>query len=91
MTLPLITLDIAQIDRNLLTDLDDDATGWDLYEAEYEGATVSNQRYQVVFSADAGRAGIVFCGSGSSGQTSWTDAASPDEAMHLFHADEMRG
>ena len=86
----MLRLDIVQIDRNLLADIDGDTTGWELYEGEDPHATVANQAFQVVFSPDHRRAGIVFVGSGSSGHTSWTDATSPDEAMQLFHDDDLR-
>lgn len=82
-------IEITHIDHNLLADIDNQTQGWELFEAPYEQATVSNQRYQVVFSEEAGRAGIVFCGSGSSGATSWTDAVSPDDAIRRYLADEM--
>ena len=59
-------IDIAQIDRNLLTDIDGDTDGSELFEAPYEDATVGNQAFQIAFSQTVGRAGIVFVGSGSS-------------------------
>lgn len=86
----MIKIDIAQIDPNLLTDLDGKTEGCDLYDFPYKQATVSNQRYQLVWSAENSRAGIVFVGSGSSGATEWIDAASPEDAMRRYHADEMQ-
>jgi hypothetical protein len=83
-------IDISQIDRNLLADLDGTADGCDLYEFPYEQATVLNQRYQLVWSAENSRAGIVFVGSGSSGDTAWTDAASPEDAMRRYLADDTQ-
>lgn len=83
-------IDIAEIDQTLLADLDGNTDGCELYEFPYEQATVSNQRYQLVWSAENSRAGIVFVGSGSSGATSWTDATSPEDAMQRYLADDMR-
>ncbi len=64
--------------------------GFQAFRAEYEGATVENQCYHIAFNADAGRGGIVFVGSGSSGETFWTDAESPDEVLSRFLSDDMR-
>lgn len=83
-------IDISEIDGSLLEDIDCNTKGWALYEAPYDAATVSNQRYQIVFHEVAGRAGIVFCGSGCSGSTHWTDANSPEEVFKRFVADDMR-
>ena len=83
------TIDISTIDANLLDDLYGDTSGYTAFEADYSGAAVSNQCYHIVFSADDQRGGIVFVGSGSSGETSWTDAASPDEVLARFESDDM--
>ena len=85
----MLNIDISEIDPALLHDINDEVRGWALYEAPYEGETVSNQQYQIVFHAGIGRAGIVFCGSGSSGMTSWTDAGSPEEAFDRFINDDL--
>lgn len=82
-------IDISEINESLLADINGSTSGWALYEAPYKDATVSNQRYQVVFNPESGRAGIVFCGSGSSGATEWTDATSAEDAMRRFHDGEM--
>lgn len=82
-------IDIAEIASALLEDIDGDTADWELFEVAYDKATVSNQRYQIVFHPQAGRAGIVFCGSGSSGTTSWTDASSAADAFARFRSGEM--
>ncbi len=86
MTTP---IDIATLDKNLVADIAGE-DGFKAFQAEYEGATVENQRYHIAFNADSGRGGIVFVGSGSSGETFWTDAESPAEVLSRFLADDMR-
>lgn len=80
---------ISSIDSALLADLGGSTDGIELFTALYEGATVGNQGYQVAYSASAGRAGIVFVGSGASGSTDWTDCASPEDGFARFLAGEM--
>lgn len=81
-------MDLAEIDPALLADLDGDE-GCELFEVDDPKQTISNQYYQLVYHAASTRAGIVFCGSGSSGLTFWTDASSPEDAMRRFLNDEM--
>jgi hypothetical protein len=85
------TIDINNIDASLLDDMGGDTAGFTAYEAAYEDATVSNQCYHIVYNPDTGRGGIVFVGSGSSGQTSWTDAESAADVLARYLADEMVG
>lgn len=84
-------IELTALDANLIADLGDDAAGYEAFEAVYDGATVSNQCYHIVFNANHRRGGIVFVGSGSSGVTGWTDAASANEVLTRFAADEMVG
>lgn len=86
----LYKIDFSEVVADLRDEADSDASEWTAWEAPYEAATVSNQRYQIIHHADARRGGIVFVGSGSSGTTSWTDAATPDEVFERFLADDMR-
>lgn len=74
---------------NLTDDIGSDLSGWTTSEYAYEGATVSNQRWQIVFNATLGRAGIEFLGSGSSGDTRWTDATSADDAYQRLIDDDL--
>lgn len=85
----MIKIDINTIDANLVADLAG-ATGYEAFEADYDGATVSNQCYHIVYNADDQRGGIVFVGSGSNGETHWTDAASAEEVLSRLLADDMR-
>lgn len=86
------TIDIRTLDTNLLADLaGENLANYAAYEADDATATVSNQCYHIVFNASARRGGIVFVGSGSSGVTAWTDAASPDEVLARYLADAMIG
>jgi hypothetical protein len=83
-------IDITKIDKNLLSDINENTDGWELYEFPYDQATVSNQRFQMVWHPENKRGGIVFVGSGSSGSTSWTDASSPADAMQRYLTQEMQ-
>ncbi|MCK9553490.1 hypothetical protein [Aquamicrobium sp.] len=85
------TIDIHDLDTNLLADLAGNAEDYAAYEADYAQTTVSNQCYHIAYNAADQRGGIVFVGSGSSGETSWTDAASPDEVLARYLDDEMIG
>ena len=71
-----------------MSDLDG-ATGYTAHKFAGEGATVSNQCWHVTHSVADCRGGIVFVGSGSSGHTAWTDAATPEEVLTRCLADEM--
>ncbi|CFU00841.1 Uncharacterised protein [Burkholderia pseudomallei] len=84
-------INLSDIDASLLADLGDDTAGFEAFEADHPNATVSNQGYHIVYNADAGRGGIVFVGSGSSGNTAWTDAASADDVLARWLADELTG
>jgi hypothetical protein len=86
----MIKIDLAELDPALLADLGGDTEGWEAFEAPFDGANVGNQAYHVVFHPDYERGGIVFVGSGASGLTSWTDAASPEEVLARFLGDDMR-
>ncbi len=81
-------IDISTLDPALVADIAGEE-GFQAFEAEYPGATVANQCYHIAFNADAGRGGIVFVGSGSSGETAWTDAESPEEVLARFLSDDM--
>ena len=81
-------INMTDLDKNLIADING-ATGYTAHEFAYEGATVSNQCWHIAHNADDCRGGIVFVGSGSSGETFWTDAATPDEVLSRFLADEM--
>jgi hypothetical protein len=83
-------IDISELDAALLADIDGDTSSWVLYEVPAANASVANQRVQILFSSDHNRAGIVFCGSGSSGVTSWTDASTPEQAYERYTNDDMR-
>ncbi len=86
----MLKIDIAALDANLLAEIAGEEDSYEAFEAPYEGATVANQAYHIVFSKDHNRGGIVFVGSGSSGSTAWTDASSPDEVLARFVEDDMR-
>lgn len=85
----LTQIEISDLVSDLRSEMDAPEREWTAWEAPYENATVSNQRYQIIHHAEAQRGGIVFVGSGSSGLTSWTDAATPDEVFDRFVAGDM--
>lgn len=88
----LTVIALADLDAALAADIaGDPASDLVAYEAAYDGATVSNQRWHIVHSAEACRGGIVLVGSGASGSTSWTDAATPEEVLERLLAGELRG
>lgn len=83
----MIKIDLTDLDRNLLADIaSDTATDW----AAYEVAANDLGGYQIIHSAEYERGGVVYIGSGSSGATEWTDAATPEEVLERLHADDMR-
>lgn len=84
-------INLSDVDASLLADLGDDTAGFEAFEADYANATVSNQVYHLVYSADIGRGGIVFVGSGSSGNTSWTDASSADDVLARYLSNDLIG
>ena len=83
------TIDLDRLDKNLRADIAGEKYEYEAFEADDDNATVSNQCYHIVFAKDLNRGGVVFVGSGSSGQTSWTDATSPDDVLRRFLGDEM--
>jgi hypothetical protein len=85
----MVKIEISELDPALLADLNGDFEGWQAFEVPFEGATVSNQAYHVVWHPAYQRGGIVFVGSGSSGLTVWTDAASPEEVLGRLLADNI--
>lgn len=87
----LAPIDLAELDATLDREArPTDASDWTAWEAEYAGATVSNQTWHIVHSASIQRGGIVLVGSGSSGATMWTDAETPGEVLARMLADDLR-
>ena len=81
-------IDITNIDANLAADINGETGTWTLHEAQaYKGDYVHDHTLQIVYCS--GRAGIVLCGNGSSGHTSWTDCNDPADALHRYLNDEM--
>ncbi len=85
----MIKINLSDLDANLFAEIAGEEADYEAFEAAYDGATVSNQCYHIVFAKDYNRGGIVFVGSGSSGVTEWTDANSPEDVLARFVADEM--
>lgn len=89
----LISIDIADIDHNLRTDMDAPAaewTAWGYVHMTPDGYVDGNRRLHILHHAEAQRGGIVMVGSGASGVTDWTDAATPDEVLERYLTDDMR-
>jgi hypothetical protein len=82
--------EIDELDENLANDIRDERNEpWELYEVQsYKGDCVGDHTLQIVYCG--GRAGIVLCGQGSSGHTSWTDCYSPEDALRRYLNDDMR-
>ena len=90
----LISIDIADLDRNLRADMDAPAAEWTAWEhvcIREDGYVDGNRRLHILHHAEAQRGGIVLVGSGANGVTEWTDAATPDEVLARYLADDMRG
>lgn len=60
-----------------------------LYGNDDHAGDAPNACIQILWHEDAGRAGLVYTGSGSSGQTVWTDAASPTDALRRYIEDDI--
>jgi hypothetical protein len=94
-------IDLNDVDASLLDDLSADmgdigtfgAFGtFEAFEAfadDRSDASASNRRYHILYSAEIGRGGIVLVGSGSSGQTSWTDATSAQDVLTRYLTDSL--
>lgn len=88
----LISIEMADLDRNLIADMDAPAAEWTAWEhvmVRSDGLVDSNRCLHILHHAQAQRAGIVLVGSGSSGITVWTDAATPGEALRRYLADDL--
>lgn len=83
-------LDISGLDTNLADDVASESMdGYALYwAAEFDDGFRTGNGMQVLYAA--GRAGLVYCGSGSSGMTSWTDCSSAEDALRRYLDDDMR-
>lgn len=78
-------LSIEDLDHNLRTDIDSPTSDWTAWEHVFDG----QRSLHVVHHAEFRRGGVVLVGSGSSGQTVWTDAATPEEVLQRYLDDEM--
>jgi len=83
------TINMAELDVTLLSEIAGQEENFELFSAPYEYAAVGNQCYHIAYSREYNRGGIVLVGSGSSGATEWTDARSPEEVLIRFEANEM--
>lgn len=85
----LVLLRDEDLDSNLVSDITGEP-GYEFYSAaEFDGAYRTGGEIQVAYSADAGRAGLVYVGSGSSGHTFWTDCSSAEDALRRFLDDAL--
>lgn len=72
---------ITDLDRNLYNDIDN--------LSDFKAYAYGSREYQIVYSDLRGRGGIVYIGSGSSGETFWTDANSAEDVLLRFFDDDM--
>lgn len=86
-----VLIKITELDKNLADDIRyDSSDDWALYESPiYDGDMITGQTLQIIHSMDNNRAGLVFCGNGSSGHTMWTDAYNPADALRRFLEDDL--
>ncbi|WP_334151632.1 hypothetical protein [Hyphomicrobium sp.] len=91
--LTLSPLSIADLDHNLRAEIEDtptsELTAWEHGFADRDGLIDGLRSLHIVHSAEHRRGGVVLVGSGSSGQTVWTDAATPEEVLQRYLDDEM--
>lgn len=86
-------MDMGDLDPNLVNDLRDageTTDGYALYGDDEHAGDAPNAEIQILWHEEAGRAGIVYTGSGSSGHTTWTDANSPEDALRRYVEDDIR-
>lgn len=79
------------IDKNLLEDIGGESAGWTVEDrpAMTPEGLASDTLVQMIFHPRLRRAGFVVTGSGSSGQTFWTDAATIQEAWTRYDTDDL--
>lgn len=82
-------IDFADVVSDLRDECDGEADGWTAWTADALH-DAPNAALHIVHHADAQRGGVVYVGSGSSGLTSWTDAATPAEVLIRYWRDDMR-
>lgn len=83
---------IDEIDIALRNDLDApvaEFTAWEHVMLRPDGYVNDLNSLHVVHHKGARRGGVVLVGSGSSGLTAWTDAATPEEVLRRYLADDM--
>lgn len=82
-------IDLKKLDQNLVQDL----TGEGIRQADIDCREVDagGHKCHLAFVPGLGRGGIVLVGSGADGVTHWTDAASADEVLARYLADDMTG
>lgn len=78
------TIDLTQLDRNLLADIESDLSSWTLHEQAEDSGD-----WQILWHAAGRRAGLVYVGSGSDGRTYWTDATSPEDAYRRLQCADL--
>jgi hypothetical protein len=83
-------LSAVHLDANLKSELD--ALCYDFFfAAEFDGDFRTGNGLHIAYCPEAGRAGLVYVGSGSSGVTAWTDCDSAEDALRRYLDDEMQG
>lgn len=80
---------LCDVASDLRDECDGEPEGWTAWAADAPQAG-PNGGLQIVHHAEAQRGGVVYVGSGSSGITSWTDAATPAEVLIRYWRDDMR-
>lgn len=86
-------LALADLSINLRNDMDAPAAEWTAWEYIHmtpDGYVDGNRRLHILHYAKERRGGVVMVGSGASGVTDWTDAATPEEVLVRYLTDDMR-
>lgn len=86
-------MDMSDLDANLANDLrevGETTEGYALYGDREHAGDAPGAELQILWHEEAGRAGIVYTGSGSSGLTTWTDASSPEDALRRYVEDDIQ-
>jgi len=92
----LVAIDVDELDDALADDLHEMVRNGDHIEHEVwkaidPEAAVSNQCWHILYLPEHSRGGIVLVGSGSNGESEWTDAHSAGEVLERLLSDTMMG
>lgn len=82
-------IELANLDPHLAADAGNNMEGYTGWEADYDGDAVADQCWHIAHNVERQRGGIVMVGVGSSKNTFWVDAKTPEEVLASHHANEV--